>query len=367
MKRICYYISEHGFGHASRSIAIIRYLKRQSKNKIVFVKTRDPFNFIRNSLENQIRFFPCNNDIGVCHNEFSIQVDRNRTELELNRLIIDWKKKNLQNEINFCKEKKIDLIVTDISAFPLLVADKLRIPSMVISNFNWYKIYEKLNFKREILDFIQECYEKADLALVLPFEDDMSNFRKEIKVGLVSREITEDKLTIYKKLGKIRKVPFIFLSIGKSISSEFLKTFQTDEQRFDYLTSHLSNNKRNVFRIPLNETESQNYIKACDLVITKSGYSTVAEAVKAQIPLLVYKRPISSLKSQFISEDVAISNLIQKFKVGLEINLTDWNDEIIKEMIENQQKIENNYLSLPDRYRRNGCIEIIKYLYEFLS
>ena len=50
MNNIAFYISDHGFGHASRSIAIIRELIKKDNLKI-YIKTSSPLELIKNSLK----------------------------------------------------------------------------------------------------------------------------------------------------------------------------------------------------------------------------------------------------------------------------------------------------------------------------
>jgi UDP-N-acetylglucosamine transferase subunit ALG13 len=47
---------------------------------------------------------------------------------------------------------------------------------------------------------------------------------------------------------------------------------------------------KNIVKIPEDVTETQNYIAACDLVISKPGWATVSEAVRSERPLLVIER-----------------------------------------------------------------------------
>jgi UDP-N-acetylglucosamine:LPS N-acetylglucosamine transferase len=49
--------------------------------------------------------------------------------------------------------------------------------------------------------------------------------------------------------------------------------------------------RKNVFEIPVNYLESQNYIAASDLVISKAGWGMIGEAVSANVPLLILNRP----------------------------------------------------------------------------
>jgi spore coat polysaccharide biosynthesis predicted glycosyltransferase SpsG len=81
LKRICFYTSDYGYGHASRDIALIRKIQKAGFAE-VFVKTDTAFDFMRQSLPgcNVIRQ---QNDIGPVYKDESIKVDRYLTERAL--------------------------------------------------------------------------------------------------------------------------------------------------------------------------------------------------------------------------------------------------------------------------------------------
>ncbi|MDR4949888.1 glycosyltransferase [Neobacillus cucumis] len=56
------------------------------------------------------------------------------------------------------------------------------------------------------------------------------------------------------------------------------------------VSSNVHVNRTNVFQIPSDYIESQNYIAASDLVISKAGWRMIGEAVNANVPLLFLNR-----------------------------------------------------------------------------
>ncbi|MHA1894622.1 MAG: hypothetical protein ACTSX4_08985 [Candidatus Helarchaeota archaeon] len=366
MTRLCYYISDHGFGHASRSIEIIRTIKKKYPSFQIFIKSNDDNKFIRNSLGNSINFFHSNNDAGICQYRDTIEVDVQETYKTVVKWINEWKKIKITEETDFCKKNEIDIIISDITPFPFLIADELNISSVAISNFNWYEIYKNMKIEKESIDFLRECYSLADLALILPFEDDMSIFKRKRKVNLVSRKITENKNSINEKLNRSEKIPLIFLSIGRSVSPSILKSFQILDKKYDYLVSYLSIIADNVFQIPSSETESQNYINACDIIVSKCGYGTVSEGINSKIPIILFKRPIKSSKGEFISEDIAISSIIKKYRIGFEVEFENLNHDILNEAFQNREEMLKNFENLPERYLKDGCTEICNFFQEFI-
>src|SRR5665648_643182 len=77
---ICFYISDYGYGHASRSIAIIRKLLSEHKDVKVFIKNSGAFDYIGHSLPaEKIEVIKTDNDIGVIFRDNSVIVDREQT------------------------------------------------------------------------------------------------------------------------------------------------------------------------------------------------------------------------------------------------------------------------------------------------
>ena len=73
--------------------------------------------------------------------------------------------------------------------------------------------------------------------------------------------------------------------------------------------------KDNIYKIPKHYTESQHFIAASDLVITKAGWSTIAEAINANKPLIVLNR-------SHMEED---QNTIQYLRKHRRAEIMDWN------------------------------------------
>lgn len=170
MERICYYVSDHGWGHAARSIAVIRELLARDRNKDleIIVKADYALEFMRASLQcGRVKFDRCRKDFGYVLRDGCLQVDRERTEKLLKRWLATWDP-FIKKERRFCKERNIAVIVSDIAPQPFLVADSLNIPGIAISNFTWYGVYSHLFGETKEVSILKEAYEYADLALVLP-------------------------------------------------------------------------------------------------------------------------------------------------------------------------------------------------------
>ncbi len=313
MTNICFYISDYGYGHASRDIAIIRKFINENKDVKIFVKTEGPYNFVRQSLpQKNVEVIQTKNDIGVVFKENSVSVDIERTKKMLEEWLALWNG-YIQSERRFCENHNIDLILSDIVPQPFIVADELDIPSIAISNFTWHYIFYNLFGDTPATERIKEAYQCADVALVLPFNEDMDflKFKKKKEISMVSREISVDRRDMRRKCSVSDDELLVYVGVGLSFDSSFMRRMKKiDVSNVKFLVS--SNAElpfENTIKIPKGETETQNYIGMCDLVVSKTGYGTVSEAVRAKIPMFLLKR-------EGFKEDELIGNKVEELGIG---------------------------------------------------
>lgn len=169
-KRICFFISDHGYGHAARSVLIIQeLLKRQHKLQIV---TAVPMFFFEARLSSadvkRISFLHRKIDVGVYSLPSSFASDVDETRKQLQKF---WSNKEEMIEQIASQVKHNELIVFDITCVAPLVAEKCNIPSIGVSNFCWDWIYQDPYFTNfdEIIQLQQEAYRKTTLFLRLPY------------------------------------------------------------------------------------------------------------------------------------------------------------------------------------------------------
>ena len=363
MTNICFYISDYGYGHASRDIAIIRKILNKNKDVKIFVKTDGPYNFVRQSLpQKNVEVMQTKNDIGVVFKENSVSVDIERTKKMLEEWLNSWDE-YIHNERRFCEKNEINLILSDIVPQPFIVADELDIPSIAISNFTWHYIFYNLFGDTLATERIKEAYQCAEMALVLPFNEEMDflKFRKRKEISLVSREITVDRRAMRRKCGVSDDELLVYVGVGLSFGSSYLSRMKNiNKPNVKFLVS--SNAElpfENVIRIPNNETETQNYISMCDLVVSKTGYGTVSEAVRAKIPMYLLKR-------EGFKEDELIGNKVEELGIGKFISEKsfldgDWASDLnLNSLGEYTKRFDN--LNLNSRFKINsdGFPEIVE-------
>lgn len=295
---IVYYISDYGYGHAARSIALIRRILERdiAKNMLLVICGGRSLPFIRKSLamyEQQIVYRNTQLDLGYITKPGSVELDYSEMKNGYKEYICRFPTL-VKQEKEFLSITNADLVISDISPIPFVAADSLNITSVGISNFTWYTAYLEL-FEDRQLDPLFQAYCKMDYFISLPGAYEPTWGReKRVDVGFYSRQLNKHELSRIKQeldLDRFEKV--IFFTAGLAIEDlkdlELLQLWNDPSVAF-LVSSTMSIQKDNIFHIPMDYLESQHYVAAADYVITKPGWSTISEAILFEKPLMLIKR-----------------------------------------------------------------------------
>ena len=355
MTNICFYISDYGYGHASRDIAIIRRSFKEFEDVKMYIKTDGPFHFVKQSLpQKNIDVIQTRNDVGVVFRENSVSVDRERTKKMVDEWLASWDG-YIQTERRFCETHNINLIISDITPQPFIIADELNIPSIAISNFTWHYIFYSLFGDIPATERIKEAYECAEIALALPFNEEMDILKKKKEISLVSREITVNRHDMRRRGGIPDDELLVHVGVGKSFDSSFMhsmKPIEAPNVKF-LISSNTELPFENVIRIPNNETETQNYIAMCDLVVSKTGYGTVSEAIRARIPMFLLKR-------DGFKEDELIGNKVEELGIGRYISEESFLDGTWVNELNHLDIYTKGFNNLNSRFKNDGIPDIVE-------
>ena len=330
MKKIVYYITDHGLGHATRSVALIREL--QKNNLEIIIRNSNARTFLKQSLPGT-KIISAITDVGPIIKNDGISIDVKKSKPILKKWI-DKIEKNAELEFIYVQKINPNLIISDISSMPLLAANKLGISSIAISNFSWFDVLKFIPNNQ--LNKLLEIYNLANYAIQLSYGTKMNNFKKKKKVGLISRTLTKSKQQIKKDLGINQSDRVVLMALGG--------TKQKIKCKIDKSTKILSMNSivqdgDNVKDVS-NWIEGQNLVAISDLVICKCGYGLISECLSNGIPFFY----LSDIKH---IEQKAISNELNKQKLGKkmsfkEINNLNINNKLFSKLSKVQKKpIEN--------------------------
>jgi len=261
-------------GHATRSVAVIRALQKLKIKTVV--RNSNVADFLEKSLPG-ITIIRGLTDMGPSIKRDGISVDVNKSR----KKIVDWidqmekislKESDLINKLN------PDLIISDISAMPLLAAKKTDTKSIAISNFSWY---DTLNFlPTEKLEKLRSYYENSDLCIQLPLGTAMKNFKNKKKVGFVARNPIKNRSQIRAELGIKNSEYCVLFALGKSQNE-----VACNKEKNIKILAMSTKVKKSLNSTDLSDwREGQELVSASDLVICKCGYGLISECLTNGIP-----------------------------------------------------------------------------------
>jgi hypothetical protein len=162
VRNICFYVSDHGWGHAARATAIVKRLARSASNVKVYVRTDAGFELMNRSLKSElVQVARRRNDFGVKYHPLrQLDVDREGTYSELKRWVDGWDT-YIEEEKRYCRSREIDVIISDIPPQPFMVASELGIPSIGVSSFEWAWVYERWPTWRSL--WLQTCLQVSSV------------------------------------------------------------------------------------------------------------------------------------------------------------------------------------------------------------
>ena len=327
MKRILFYISGHGYGHATRCLEVIKKIQLFDQNCEVHIQTSAPEWLISLNLINY-KLIPKTCDIGAVQKN-SYDVDQKSTLDSFARFYKTFEQRIAQ-EVEYIQKNKIDLIVGDIPPLAFLAATEAEIPAIAMANFSWDWIYKPYvdNYPEYewIIDRIEQSYSKAILLLRLPFHGDLNAFPNILDIPMVARKAWMDSSEVREKLGIMKTDKLVLVALRQEDLKQI--NFRNLAKHGDYIFLFFTPvpQNPNFVSIAADFLSFPNLVAASEMVMSKPGYGIISECFINKIPLLYTSR------INFLEYDILVENL-RKINSGLFVPRNDflsgnWNDYV---------------------------------------
>ena len=318
--RLGYCITAHGYGHAARAAAVMEALSKRIsvQHKVVSIV---PEWFFSHSFSDSLSVFPVQTDVGL------VQLSALQEDLEASL-------EQLQNFYPLALEKvdelasifsDCDLIVCDVAPSGIAAAKRAGVPSLLLENFTWDWIYNGyLSTYPQLqtyIEYLKDLYSQADYHVQA--EPVCNHSRCDMRVEPVAREIKKSGTIVRQQLGTLENSLFVLVTMG----GEGARALPLDSlaRLKDILfviagTDLQKQGPGNLYFLP---TDSgifhPDLVAACDAVIGKVGYSTLAEVYHAEVPFGYVTRPT-------FPESAPLVRYIEKNMTGLEISAGDFRE-----------------------------------------
>lgn len=310
---LAFYISGHGFGHASRQIEIINACARAMPGTRIFIRSSASRLLFDRTVTAEVELDdrPC--DTGVVQLD-SLRLDETETirrAAEFHRTL----DARAEEEAAALKSRGARFVVSDAPALGCAAAGVAGIPSVVISNFTWDWIYagyaECLASAPELVPEIQRAYRQADAAWRLPMHGGFETFERITDLPFVARHATHSREETRRTLG---------LALDRRLALSSFSIYGADGIDFPGLDSTrewdvvLTGNGDAPPSLPgtcyVHEPalysaglRYEDLVAACDVVVTKPGYGIISECIASGTALVYTSR------GRFIEYDVLVREM----------------------------------------------------------
>ena len=285
-------ITDHGFGHAARTASIAGHLQKLLPSVKLILVTTAPRWLLECYIDGEFIYRQRSFDVGV------VQADSLKMDLEATlarwQNIIGRKDEIIAEEVKFCQEHNVNLVFGDAPPLATAIAKKIGVPCWMSSNFGWdfiYRDWGNLKFNA-IADWISDLYGQCDRLFRVPLHESMSRFPVIEDVGLTggdpkySLDLIRDKFKLNQPQSRTILLTFGGLSLD---AIPYHNISQFPDRQFITLDRNAPD-LLNLVKVTDRAFRPVDFMPLCDRVVSKPGYSTYAEALKLQIPIVSLTR-----------------------------------------------------------------------------
>ncbi|URE44572.1 Galactokinase galactose-binding signature [Musa troglodytarum] len=283
-----YYVTGHGFGHATRVVEVVRHLIAAGHD--VHVVTGAPeFVFTTEIQSPNLHIRKVLLDCGAVQAD-ALTVDRLASLEKYHQTAVVPRTSILATEVEWLNSIKADLVVSDVVPVACRAAADAGIRSVCVTNFSWDFIYA---------EYVMEAGHHHRLPKITPTVNSYSGFldiapvREELGIG------NDVKVVIFNFGGQ---------PAGWNLKQEWLPA------GWLCLVCGASDNQElppNFIKLA-KDVYTPDIIAASDCMLGKIGYGTFSEA-------LAYKLPFVFVRRDYFNEEPFLRNMLEYYQGGVEM------------------------------------------------
>src|SRR5918996_4785524 len=228
---IVFYVSGHGYGHASRVIEVINAVFARRPETRIGVRTAAPRWLFDLTVKGRVTFSHLETDTGVVQiDALSLdEADSIRRAASFHSDLVS----RAATETRVLREINAGLVVGDIPPVAFAVGHASGVSSIAIGNFTWdwiYADYPRVRLAPSLLPAIRGAYAKASMALRLPMWGGFESFSNVKDIPLIARPSVRTREEVCKILKLPSDKPIVLVSFGgyglPGLDTEVLSKFK---------------------------------------------------------------------------------------------------------------------------------------------
>jgi hypothetical protein len=312
---VFFYISGHGFGHASRQIEIIKAFGRRCPGVDIVIRTTAPAWLFEKTADVPHALISTDIDTGVVQID-SLHLDERATLARAAEFYADLPAR-ARDEAELLRARDARFVLSDAPPLACAGAALASVPSVVVSNFTWdwiYEAYDGVGRADGVLERIRNAYRQSSGAWRLPMHGGFATFESIVDVPFVARHARHDRTHVRQTLGLPHGKALALTSFGGyGVRESYLS--RLDCLRECEVIVTVGVNTETTWEPPPGVhlvRESRLYaaglryedlVSAVEVVVTKPGYGIIAECVANGTAILYTDR------GHFVEYDVLVREM----------------------------------------------------------
>jgi len=287
--RLAFYISGHGFGHASRQVEIINTVARRLPGTEFLIRTTAASWLLRRTIRVPFTLDARPVDTGVVQID-GLHLDANATADAARAFYAEFDAR-ADAEAALLRSQNVAAVISDAPPLACAAARRAGLPCVVVANFTWDWIYRGFGRAFDaapgVIPLIEQAYGEATAAWRLPMHGGFDTFAAIRDVPLVARRASRSPEDTKRALGLPLSRPLALASFGGfgvrgiDLSSldclldwDIVLTAQDPPDAMPDGVHFIAD--ADVYD---RGVRYEDLVRACDAVLTKPGYGIVSECV----------------------------------------------------------------------------------------
>jgi len=292
---LAFYISGHGFGHASRSIEVINALvDRQPDARVIIRSAVAPW-LVRRTARPGVALNPVETDTGVVQLD-SLNLDEAATLIRAQEFMATFPAR-VRAEAVWLRQAGATIVVADLPALGIAAAHAAGVPGIALGNFTWDWIYSGYAGSAGLVDAIGAVYRHTTLALRLPMWGGFATMPTVMDVPFVARRSSREPVDVRHRLGLPVDERLALVSFGgygvEGLNIAALRHLPGYRVLLPGDIDEPAMYEQNL--------RYEDLVRAVDVVVSKPGYGIVSECLANDTALLYTSR------GHFVEYDVLVA------------------------------------------------------------
>ncbi|MGF1645288.1 MAG: glycosyltransferase [Thiotrichales bacterium] len=285
-------LSAHGYGHLAQAAPVVNALAQRLPDLRLTVQSELPLNLLEERFQIPVTRVDHAGDVVIPMNG-PTEVRWREAALAYRDFHRDWGAR-LESQRALLRDAAVDCLLADVPYLPIAAAASLGIPAVAFCSLNWVDILAAASVPEldlyDVLATMREAYLRCDLFIQPAPSMPMSWLPQRHPIGPVALLGTSRRRALTSHLGLGANTRLVVVSLG-GVPAPAVRAWPQLPNVHWLVPENWSLIRADVTTLEALPYSFRDLMASSDLIISKPGYGTFAEAAALGLPVLYIERP----------------------------------------------------------------------------